>query len=123
MSRRLFIPALCLAILTLIIPLRTLAQGTDSAKITSPRAGESLFGSVTIQGTAANPNMQRYVLQFDSQDDDTETWLPIAGPITQQVNNGVLGLWDTSNIPDGRYRIRLRVVLRDGTVLDNVVEE
>ncbi len=122
MRRRLIIPWIAVLALALGLPIHTAAQDNTSAQITSPKAGDSLFGPVSIQGTASNPNMQRYVLQFDAQDDSADTWLPIGGPITQQVNNGILGLWNTTTIPDGRYRIRLRVVLRDGTVLDAVVE-
>lgn len=97
------------------------AQGNPSAQITSPKSGDSLFGVVSIQGTASNPNMMRYSLDFDSQDDAAENWFPIAGPITQQVTNGVLGQWDTNKL-QGRYQIRLRVTLRSGTVLDSIVQ-
>lgn len=97
-------------------------SNNNSAKINTPQAGDSLFGLVTIQGTASNPNMQRYILEFDSQEDSVDRWLTIAGPITQQVKDGTLAQWNTTAIPDGRYQIRLRVVLRDGTVLSDVVQ-
>ena len=98
------------------------AQDTSSARITSPKAGDSLFGQVSIQGTATNPNMQRYILEFDAQDSGVERWFLIAGPISQQVKDGVLAQWNTTAVPDGRYQIRLRVVLRDGTVLSDTVQ-
>jgi hypothetical protein len=101
---------------------RTYAQQSSSAKIVSPVAGSPLFGLVTITGTAANPDFQRYSLEFDLQDTDQEQWFPIAGSIAQQVADGLLGQWDTTAIPDGRYQIRLRVVLRNGTVLQDVVQ-
>lgn len=98
------------------------AQDNSSAKIASPKAGDPLFGLVSIQGTASNPNMQRYILEFDSQDNEVDRWFLIAGPITQQVKDGVLAQWNTTAVPDGRYQIRLRVVLRDGTVLSDTVQ-
>src|SRR5258707_10891458 len=98
------------------------AQDPNSAKITAPKDGDPLFGLVTVKGTASNPNMQRYVLEFDLQDTGSEQWFPIAGPITQQVSAGILGQWNTTAVPDGRYQVRLRVVLRDGTVLDAIVQ-
>src|SRR5258707_6460784 len=98
------------------------AQDPNSAKITSPKDGDPLFGLVTIQGTASNPNMQRFVLEFDLQDTGSEQWFPIAGPITQQVTAGILGQWNTTAVPDGRYQIRLRVVLRDGSVISDGVQ-
>lgn len=103
------------------IPRMIFAQGNGSAQITSPKTGDSLFGVVPILGTASNPNMMRYSLDFDLQDEPTDRWLPIAGPVTQQVTNGVLGQWDTSKL-QGRYQIRLRVTLRNGTVLDAIVQ-
>ena len=102
--------------------LRASAQDTSSARIAAPKSGDSLFGQVSIQGTASNANMQRYILEFDSQDNDVERWFLIAGPITQQVKDGVLAQWNTTAVPDGRYQIRLRVVLRDGTVLSDTVQ-
>src|SRR5947207_2828188 len=68
----------CAAPLAAHAPPRALAQDTGSAKISSPAAGDPLFGLISIQGTASNPNMQRYLLEFDSQDDDVEHWFPIA---------------------------------------------
>src|SRR5258708_2934117 len=102
----------------------TFAQDANSAsaRITAPKDGDSLFGLVTIQGTAANAAMQRYVLEFDQQDTGVVQWFPFAGPITQQVTSGVLGQWNTTTVPDGRYQIRLRIVLRDGTVISDVVQ-
>ncbi len=102
--------------------IRTNAQDNSSARITSPKAGDPLFGQVSIQGTASNPNMQRYILEFDSQDNDVDRWFLIAGPITQQVKDAVLAQWNTTAVPDGRYQIRLRVVLRDGTVLSDIIQ-
>jgi hypothetical protein len=108
--------------ITLALVTPATAQDTNSSKITAPKDGDSLFGLVNILGTASNPNMQRYTLQFDFQESQPEQWFPIAGPITQQVKDGVLGQWNTTSVPDGRYQIRLRVVLRDGTVLEDKVQ-
>jgi hypothetical protein len=111
-----------LILIALAVTARTRAQDNSSAQITTPKAGDPLFGLVSIQGTASNPNMQRYLLEFDSQDSDVDRWFLIAGPITQQVKDGVLAQWNTTTVPDGRYQIRLRVVLRDGTVLSDIVQ-
>ncbi|MEP7285417.1 MAG: hypothetical protein ABI947_06585 [Chloroflexota bacterium] len=119
---RKFAPSLMLVWWLLALAVPAFAQDPVYAKITSPQADTSLFGLVAIQGTAANPNMQRYSLEFDRQDTGTEQYFPIAGPISQQVTNGILGQWNTTSVPDGRYQIRLRVVLRDGTVLEDVVQ-
>src|SRR5215813_5119773 len=107
---------------TSVPAITVLAQANPSVQITSPKDGDALFGVVTIQGTASNANMMRYSLDFDLQDEPTERWLPIAGPVTQQVTSGILGQWDTSKLSPGRYQIRLRVTLRNGNVLDSIVQ-
>ncbi len=119
---RRWIATIALGLMALAAAGRVMAQDSTSARITSPKAGDPLVGLVSIQGTASNPNMQRYTLEWDSQDTPTDTWLLIAGPIAQQVKDGVLGQWNTTTIPDGRYQIRLRVILRDGTVLSDIVQ-
>ncbi|MBX3083036.1 MAG: hypothetical protein KF716_15495 [Anaerolineae bacterium] len=97
-----------------------LAQDEQSAQITSPQSGQTLFGSVPITGTATHPQFQRYKVEFTSEETSTPEWLLIA-EVTQQVTNGPLAQWNTTLLPDGRYQLRLRVILRDGTVLQTVV--
>jgi hypothetical protein len=92
------------------------AQDTSSAQITSPQPGQGLFGSVTVTGTARHPQFQRYKVEFTSEETVTPEWFLIA-EVTQQVTAGPLAQWNTSTIPDGRYQLRLRVILRDGTVV------
>src|SRR5689334_2130789 len=118
------VAALIIACAVLLLPAvrDAAAQDNNAAKITTPKEGDVLVGLVTIQGTASHPNFQRYLLEFDSQDDDVERWFPISGQITQQVGAGILGQWNTNAVPDGRYQIRLRVILRDGTVFNSVVQ-
>jgi hypothetical protein len=95
------------------------AQGTDAAQITSPQSGEQVVGVVTIQGTASSPNFQRYKLEFSTQ--ENEQWFTIT-EVSQQVTNGPLAQWNTAAIPDGLYQIRLRVILRDGNVVQNLAQ-
>lgn len=90
------------------------------AEILSPRTGESIRGAVTILGTASAPNFQRYKVEYASQQTDTVNWFLI-GEVTQQVTNGPLAQWDTSTVDDGLYQIRLRLIQRDGAVVQTVV--
>ena len=99
---------------------RPVVAQDNQAVITSPQSGQGLFGSVTITGTATHPQFQRYKVEFTSEETTTPEWLLIA-EVTQQVTNGALAQWNTSLIADGRYQLRLRVILRDGTVLQSVV--
>ena len=111
-------------ILLLVFPAGIIrAQEEGIAQITSPAEGEQLFGLVEIQGTATHPSLfDGYSLEW-SNAQNPDVWLPIQQRVGQQVNNGVLGQWDTvgSNVPDGVYQIRLRMFLTDGAVQDFVL--
>lgn len=92
-----------------------------SARITAPLDGAPVFGTITISGTAANPQFQSYRLDYLSINEAGAQWQPISRQINQQVNNGILGQWDTTPVKDGLYDIRLRVILRTATVLEAFV--
>ncbi|MBX3066301.1 MAG: hypothetical protein KF726_25205 [Anaerolineae bacterium] len=107
-----------ITLITLVVPIR--AQSPQSTEIIFPAPNQQLFGLVSITGTASHPQFQRYKVEFSSEETVTPEWFLI-GEVTQQVNNGPLAQWDTSQIPDGHYQLRLRVILRDGTVLQATV--
>ena len=125
MRRRVRLLGFSLAIgLALLTGSQAGAQDAASARIASPKSGDTVSGNnVTITGTAANANLKSYVLEFASEDTNPDQWFPIAPPVTQPVTNGPLGRWDTTTIPDGKYQIRLRVVKRDGTQVIDVVKD
>ncbi|NLE52499.1 MAG: hypothetical protein GX613_13955 [Chloroflexi bacterium] len=92
------------------------AQDTPAtAQITTPGDGAQLFGAVNITGSALHPSaFDRYTLEYDLLSDVGDEWAFVQEPVTQQVQDGVLGTWDTSAVPDGLYRLRLRVYLDSG---------
>ncbi|MBP8973198.1 MAG: hypothetical protein KBH93_04915 [Anaerolineae bacterium] len=92
------------------------AQTPDQilSAITFPADGAQLFGLVNVLGSAAHPmGFARYTLEYDDLSDPDVLWLPVQPPVQQQVRDGVLGTWDTNLVPDGFYRLRLRVFLDD----------
>lgn len=89
---------------------RSLYQGV--AAITSPEAFASVRGNVSITGTAVHPQFQRYELYFTVE--PGENWVFIGEAHREQVQNGLLGTWNTGSLPDGTYSLRLRVVRQDG---------
>jgi len=97
------------------------AQEEGLAIISSPAPRQTLVGVVTVQGTAASPNFQRYRLEYAVQGSLEPEWFTIV-EIAQQVTNSTLALWDTTAVPDGVYQLRLRVFLRSGAVLQTVVQ-
>jgi hypothetical protein len=100
------------------------AQSPDQARaiISSPADGQQLFGLVNILGSAEHPTaFARYTLEYDDLSDPTVTWLLVQPAVQQQVHQSVLGTWNTNVVPDGVYRLRLRVFLDDGQAIEYIV--
>ncbi len=96
-------------------------QSPGFAEVTAPVPGAVLQGVVTIEGTASHPGFVAYELSFAYDPDPTDTWFPLGELIQTPVQRGRLGLWDTMQITDGDYRLRLRVWLDDGRILTDTV--
>jgi hypothetical protein len=110
--------------LNLLPPGPLFAQGPDGliAEITSPGSGEQLFGQINIVGSAAHPTaFASYTLEYDNLNEPAEQWFLVQERVTQQVQDGVLGAWNTSLVPDGAYQLRLRVVMTTGEIGEFVV--
>src|SRR5689334_1694259 len=97
------------------------AQDQGVAVITSPLEGALLTGLVPITGSATHPQFTRYELAFGYSPNPTDTWFSLQAPATNQVINEVLGTWDTTQISDGLYVLRLRVFFADGAYLESFV--
>jgi hypothetical protein len=83
--------------------------------ITSPTDGQQLFGLININGSAEHPTaFDSYTLEYSDQSDPSGAWMLVQPTVQQQTTGGVLGTWNTNMIPDGIYRLRLRVFLTDG---------
>ena len=95
-----------------------LQQGAPA--ISAPVAGQTLSGQVSVVGTADAPNFASAELTFAYAADPTGTWFPLAR-LTQPVQESTLAAWDTTQISDGEYSLRLRVHSQDGTFQDFTV--
>lgn len=90
------------------------AQDEIIAVITAPVDGQQLFGPVNITGSAGHTTaFASYRLEYDNMNDAAQQWFLVQEPVTQQVQDSVLGTWNTSMVPDGVYQIRLVVFLND----------
>jgi hypothetical protein len=96
------------------------AQASQVVAISSPKPGDSIRGQVNIIGTTSDPNFLSATLDFSYASAPTETWFPLQ-TLSQPVFDSPLYTWDTTTITDGRYILRLRVFLGDGTVQDMTV--
>ncbi len=86
-----------------------LLQVPGFAEITEPGQGQAVTGIITIFGTASHPAFQSFDLAFSFDPDPTDTWFPMGEALDTPVVDGRLAIWDTTQITDGVYRLRLRV--------------
>ena len=99
------------------------AQEEDDAPqagLSAPQAGEALQGKVVISGTTIAEGFEEWNLSFAYAEDTTGTWFQIdegMGP----VEEGVITQWNTTQITDGSYHLRLIIELNDGEYLVFVV--
>ena len=77
----------------------------------------SLGEDVAILGTAVQPEAARYQIEYRPA--DGESW-ELAGVQRRQTDLGLLTKWDTSELPFGRYELRLTAVDRQNIPLPGV---
>ena len=79
--------------------------------ITYPTNGMTVSGVVEVTGIATHPNMNFYQLRYAPGPEATgdSQWVDFAIVEGAQVENNVLGRWDTTVIPDGQYTLAMAV--------------
>ncbi|MBN1565372.1 MAG: hypothetical protein JXA10_16115, partial [Anaerolineae bacterium] len=76
----------------------------------------------TITGSAGHPSaFDSYTLEYNNLSDPNAPWTLAQEAVRQQVQDSVLGAWNTIFVPDGVYALRLRVTLTDGQVGETIV--
>lgn len=83
------------------------------AVITSPQSLTTVRGAVVIEGSASHPDFWKYEVHYAPEPNPTN-WVLIGSVHETPVVNGRLEVWDTTQVPDGTYSLRLRVARRDG---------
>lgn len=118
------------------------ATPDPNASITWPPPVYLLRGEFEIRGSANLPNMTNYFIEFRPLEEDTfgvqapvatedpgapeataeeEVFFPAILPSSTPVVDDVLGVWDTTLVPDGLYEIRLTVNLAQGDPVTHTV--
>ncbi len=79
--------------------------------ITYPTDGATVSGVVEVTGIATHPNMNFYQLRYAPGPEATgdSQWVDFAIVEGAQVEDNVLGRWDTTVIPDGQYTLAMAV--------------
>jgi hypothetical protein len=102
------------------------APANPNAAITFPPPIYLLRGQVEIRGTVNVQNLIGHYLEFRALGDDftasadARGWSPATLPNNQRIIDGVLGVWDTTAIPDGVYELRLTVIQSGSTITSRV---
>ena len=94
-------------VLSLLAPDAVEQEGLLPVVVTSPQAGQSITGSVTIIGRADSPDFERYTLEWGRGAQPT-AWVRF-NLSTSRVAGGPLGAWDARNLPNGPYTLRVRL--------------
>ena len=89
-------------------------------EISSPQIFSYVKDSLTIKGTAAGENFLAYRLQA-GKGLNPENWVQIGEEKSDMVEDGVLGVWDTTGL-DGLYAIRLAVQRSDNQVETAIIQ-
>jgi membrane peptidoglycan carboxypeptidase len=77
--------------------------------IVSPRFPDQVSGVVEIRGNTNQENLLYFQIGY-GVGNEPSTFIQIGENGSQAGFNQALGLWDTSNLPDGVYTLRLQVV-------------
>ncbi len=92
--------------------------GTDhlqqAPRLDTPHAGQALQGMVEVTGSTDLPDFESAELSFTYDREQPDTWFWLAD-MTEPVGSGSLAGWDTNELTDGNYRLRLVVARVDGS--------
>ncbi len=90
------------------------------ADITSPLDGSTARGTISLEGRAMADNFARYQIELGQGTTPSEFVL-VHGPVEQPLEQGVLGLFDTTQVDNGPYTLRLVVFDRTGGSVESRV--
>ncbi len=115
------IPPTTIALPPTLIPFPTSTPLPISIVILSPIPGNVIASNVQVLGAAVHPLFLQYQVEYGPDPNPGNLWYPATSIVGTPIVNGLLGVWNTTVVPDGLYQLRLRVYLRDGSSLTTVV--
>lgn len=84
------------------------------AVIASPSDGETVSGKVSVTGTACDETgLRSYKLEYRPAGGNSFT--PVCSSFNERID-AELGIWDTTNLPDGSYEVKLSVTDNGGNL-------
>ena len=79
-----------------------------TAGITSPAPGAIVGGTLTIRGTAGGRDVDQYYIEIGSGV-SPRSWVQAVPSRKDAVTNNIIGRYETRNMPDGQYTLRLTI--------------
>ncbi len=101
--------------LLLWVPFWGTYQSQETPQLGSPRPGQVLQSMVEITGSTGVSDFKSAELSFAYDVDLPDTWFWLAD-LPDPVSEGSLAGWDTTDLTDGNYRLRLSVTQIDGSI-------
>lgn len=86
----------------------TISSQNPVIALNGPTNGQTLQGTIQFLGTVQAFNFSQYTIELAPQNAPT-SFTVIVGPNNTQVQNGALGTFDTTRVPNGVYTFRLAV--------------
>lgn len=117
---------LLLLLSILLMPVTKVAgqdMSTRKGEITSLNDGQAIRGIVPVEGSTMVDGFLSWEMSYGYANDTTGTWFFIAESMDPIVN-GFIANWDTTQITDGNYKLRLTLFLekarRSHTIVQNL---
>ncbi len=83
------------------------------ADITQPLDGSTARGIISLEGSVGAANFSHYQIEL-GEGTNPEEFVVISGPVNSMVERGVLGRFDSNEIENGPYTLRVRVFDQTG---------
>ncbi|HRV96458.1 MAG TPA: hypothetical protein P5526_30165, partial [Anaerolineae bacterium] len=83
------------------------------ANITSPLDGSTIRDKVVLEGSAVAANFSHYLVEF-GVGTNPQAFATVLGPVSQLKEQGNLGTFDTTQVENGPYTLRLVVFDQNG---------
>lgn len=121
MSKRLLF--LLLLFILLHPPSRAMGQelSTRQGEITSPVDGQAVRGTVPIEGSTPLEGLLWWELNYSYTKDPTGTWFFITEG-KEPLEVGLFTNWNTNQITDGDYNLRLTIFLEGDQRTDSTIQ-
>jgi 1A family penicillin-binding protein len=101
-------------------PLEYCPSTAIDARITSPADGETVRGTIAIEGQALAANFSYYEIEY-GVGTGPQAFGKLTGPQSRLVEGGVLATFDTTEFENGPYTLRLIVYDQSGGGLESRV--